>query len=201
MLTTRIRSRWIPLFVVVLAAGLSAGGVVASQLRADAVVEELEASTAGDQLMRIADIAAADGHAGRGVFAQSTSTGFFCLWDAPSAGALNRQGGCNSIDDPLGGRQMFISFAYEGGPAAADVKDARLIGLAADDVSSVAVVMDDGTRRAMKLRKAMIESRAYSAFGHRFSRGELRRGVTPVAVVAFDQNGNEIDRQETGFGG
>jgi hypothetical protein len=47
----------------------------------------------------------------------------------------------------------------------------------------------------------MIESRANSAFGHRFSRGELRRGVTPVAVVAFDQNGNEIDRQETGFGG
>ena len=201
MLTMRIRSRWIVLFAVVLAAGVSARGVVASQLRADAVVEELESSLAGEQLVRIADIAAADGHLSRGVFAQSTSAGFFCLWDAPSAGALNRQGGCNSADDPLGGRQMFISFAYEGGPAASDVTDARLIGLVADAVSSVAVVMDDGTRRAMKLRKATIESRAYSAFGHRFSRGELRRGAAPVAVVALEENGDEIDRQATGFGG
>jgi hypothetical protein len=35
--------------------------------------------------------------------------------------------------------------------------------------------------------------------GFRFKRADLRRGVTPTAVVVLDAAGNERDRQATGF--
>ncbi len=35
----------------------------------------------------------------------------------------------------------------------------------------------------------------------RFKKADLRRGIAPVAVVALDKAGQEIDRQPTGFAG
>lgn len=185
----------------IVAGAFLAGGVIAGQFVGFTDPEEFSAAVREDPLVRVADIGAAGGSPAHGVFVQPTSAGLLCLWDAAFARALTRQGGCNSADDPLGGRQLFISFAYDGGPAVADVRDARLVGLASSDVASVELVMSDGTRRTMALRKATVDTREYQAFGYRVNRGDLRKGVTPSAVLALDAFGGEVDRQPTGFAG
>lgn len=186
--------------VALAAAAIVASGVIASQGELENP-DALEAALRSDPLFKVAELGAAGGLAARGVFAQKTSTGLLCLWDAPSAEAPSRQGGCNSADDPLGGRKLLMSFAYEGGPTAATVTDARLIGLTSMDVSIVEVAMTDGTRRKIPLRKASVGSDEYRAFGYRVSQADLRKGVTPTAVVALDEAGREIDRQATGVAG
>jgi hypothetical protein len=200
---THVRSRRsIVLFIGLLLGGaVLAGGVVAAQFRELASPEELDAAFRDAPMVKVADIPAGHGLSGRGVFLQSTSTGLLCLWDASSAAAVARQGGCNPQDDPLGGRKLFISFAYDGGPASTSVTDARLIGLVSADVSAVEVAMSDGTRRKIALRKSSVATHDYGAFGHRISSSDLKRGVTPTAVVAFNEAGQEIDRQATGVAG
>jgi hypothetical protein len=61
--------------------------------------------------------------------------------------------------------------------------------------------MSDGTRREMRLWKARVGDDDFQAFGYRFKKADLRRGVAPTAVVALDAGGREIDRQPTGFTG
>lgn len=200
MLTNVTSRRWIVLIVgALLVGGALAGAVVGAQFREVLSPEELDAALRKDALIRVADISADRGLPGRGVFAQPTSNGLLCLWDAPSATALARQGGCNPADDPFGGRQMTFSFAYEGGPAIDNVTDARLVGLTSSQVSAVEVIMSDGSRRKVALHKTPKAVGEFHAFGHRFGRGEIRRGVTPTAVVALNEAGTEIDRQATGF--
>lgn len=193
--------RWAVLGSALLTGAILAGGVVAGQFRGPEDPDRLEAALREAPMTRVADIAPANGLSGRGVFVQTTATGLVCLWDMPTATSSGGQGGCNSADDPLGGRKLMISFAYDGGPAVADVRDARLIGLAAVDTAAVHVLMSDGTRRKLALRKTQAGTGAFLAFGHRISRGELRRNVTPTTVVALDEAGQEIDRQATGFTG
>lgn len=193
------RRRWaIVASVSTLATAILASSVVAGQFRSPDS-EAFHAGLATGEISRVADIAAGEGLPGRGVFVQTTDTGQLCLWDAPSAGSRQRQGGCNSADDPLGGHELSVSFAYDGGPAVSDVRDARLIGLVAERVAEVHVLMSDGSRRAMRLRDARIDGASYRAFGHRFTPGELRQGAEPAAVIALDAAGQEIDRQQTGF--
>ena len=188
---------------VAVAAGLAvsvfAGTVIAGQFAREATQVRLQAAIEHDPLVEVATIDGGQGFTTRGVFAQSTSAGFLCLWDATSKVSHDRMGQCNSADDPLAGRKMFIGFSYEGGPAVADVTDARVIGLVARDVASAQIVMSDGSRRAVALRQVPVSLGGFRAFGHRFSHGELRRGIAPTAVVALDAGGNEIDRQATGF--
>lgn len=163
--------------------------------------ESFQADLATGEITRVADIASADGLPGRGVFAQLTEMGQLCLWDALSARSRQRGGGCNPANDPLGGSELSASLAYDGGPPAEAVNDARLIGLTADDVAVVEVLMTDGTRRGVRLGAATVGSWSGKAFGYRFRRSDLRDGVGPVAVLAFDANGKEVARQATGFGG
>lgn len=186
---------------VVLAAFVAVGGVIASVRTAPPDLDALELAVGTDAMVRAAEIPASDRAAARGVFLQLTSTGHFCLWDAPSAGSPQRQGGCNPAADPLGGRPLSISLAYEGGPAPTRVTDARLVGVAAKDVTSLSVEMSDGSHRRIALTPTSIGGIEYRAFGHRVRTSDLRRGLGPVAVVAFDAAGREIDRQATGFGG
>jgi hypothetical protein len=195
------RRRWTILGAGVVLAGLLAGGVVASQFRWLEESDALIAAMGTDPLVRVADIDEASGTSSRGVFVQLTSTGHFCLWEAPSATSRERSGGCNDAEDPLGGREVSISFGYDGGPAVADVKDATLIGLALPEVASVHVLMSDKTRREMRLKRASIAGDDYRAFGYRFKKADLRRGVAPTAVVALNDAGEEVDRQPTGFAG
>lgn len=194
------RRRAIVASISALATAIVASSVVAGQFRSPDP-EAFHVGLATGEIARVADIAAGDGLPGRGVFVQATDTGQVCLWDAPSASSQQRQGGCNSVDDPLGGSALSASLAYDGGPAVEDVRDARLIGLASRDVATVQVLMSDGTQREMRLRKAMLESDEYRAFGYRFKRSDLRRGVGPIAVIARTATGDEIARQSTGIGG
>jgi hypothetical protein len=59
--------------------------------------------------------------------------------------------------------------------------------------------MSDGSRRSLALRKVPASIGDFRVFAHRFGRGQLAHGATPVAVVAYDADGNELDRQATGF--
>jgi hypothetical protein len=189
------------------------GALVATAVLAGAVVgaqvgqvpsDDIQASLQADAMVRVAEIPAVDGLPGRSVFVQPTSTGLLCLWDAPSSAPEARQGGCNSADDPLAGRTMTISLAYDGGPVASSVTDARLIGLASTDVAAVQVVMSDGTRRTVPIRRALAvasDAGRFRAFGYRFPRSDFARGLGPTAVIALGGNGAELDRLTTGYGG
>ncbi|MFO7571178.1 MAG: hypothetical protein R6W48_01070 [Gaiellaceae bacterium] len=184
--------------VVVLAAGLLAGGVVAARFALPGSTDELDRALRVGALEKVSDIPAAPGTSRRAVFVQR-SGGLVCLWDAPSATSLTRQGGCNLESDPLAGGELFVAFSFDGGPAIADVTDARLIGLASADVARVQVVMSDGSRRAAPVTRARIGSSEYRSFGYRIRPSDLRRAIGPTGVVALDASGREIDREETGF--
>jgi len=185
--------------ILALGAATLASSVVAGQFRT-MDPKSLNDALANGQAVRVADIAAGDGSSGRGVFVQTTDTGYFCLYDALSASSLQRQGGCNSVDDPLGGSALLVSLAYDGGPDVEDAREARLIGLAASGVTAVEVLMTDGTRRDVRLRKARLGPDDYVAFGYRIKNDDLRKGIGPTAVIAKDAAGTEIARQATGIG-
>jgi hypothetical protein len=193
--------RWaIVASISAVATAILASSVVAGQFRGPDP-EAFHAGLATGEIARVADIAARDGLPGHGVFVQETDTGQLCLWDAPSASSQQRQGGCNPVDDPLGGSALSASLAYEGGPAVEDVQDARLIGLASRDVATIQVLMSDGTLREVRLKKATLGSEEYRAFGYRFKKSDLRGGVGPSVVIARAATGDEIARQTTGIGG
>jgi len=143
------------------------------------------------------------GTADRQLVLQRTPDGFICLWDSPDASGERGVGGCNSASDPLGGRKLFISLAYDGGPDVKTVTDARLSGLLAVDVARVAIEMSDGTTRTAPALRGQITGGTvgpYRVFAYRIRQADLRAGATPVAVAALDATGNELDRQTTGIG-
>jgi hypothetical protein len=183
--------------ILVILAAVLASGVVAGQFRADP--QSFRDALATGEITRVADVASGDGLPGRGVFAQLTDAGQFCLFDAPSESSPLRQGGCNPADDPLGGRALSVSLAYEGGPGVEAVRDARLIGLASLSVAQVQVLMSDGTRREVHMKHAAVGSKEFLAFGYRFTKSDLRRGVGPTAVIASNARGVEIERTTTGI--
>jgi hypothetical protein len=173
--------------------------VVAGQFRSTDP-KSFHDALANGEVVRVADIAAADGSPGRGVFVQTTDRGHFCLFDALSALSPQRQGGCNSVDDPLGDSALLVSLAYDGGPVVEDARDARLIGLAVSRVAAVEVLMNDGTRRGVRLKLTRLGSDEYVAFGYRVKNADLRKGIGPTAVIAKDAAGTELARQATGIG-
>jgi len=188
------------LSAVVIASGVLVGGVIAGRIDWTDNAAKLDAALAEAPPVQLATIPAADGLPGRGVFAQFTSTGHFCLSDAPLDSPQMGGGGCNAADDPLGGTSISASLAYDGGPAIAGVKDARVIGLASAEVASIDVLMTDGTSRSAKLKKAKVGSDELQVFGYRFKKADLKRGLGPTAIVALDADGVEIGRQPTGIG-
>jgi hypothetical protein len=196
-----ISRRSLTVVAVLVLAGVLAGAVVAAR-SGESPPDPLRLQQAIDEgvMVQVADIPAANGQARRGVFAEEVDTGQVCLWDAPAAASKQRQGGCNPIDDPLGGSAISASLAYEGGPAIESVKDARIIGLTSQDVAQVVVVMSDGSERAVALKPAHVGSHDFLAFGFRVRKSDLRSGVGPTAIVARDANGAEIARQPTGIG-
>jgi hypothetical protein len=195
----RIRRYAVPV-IVSLAAVVLAGGVVAAGFDWSTRSEELPDALREAQPVQVADIPSADGLAARGVFAQLTATGLLCISDAPLDDPQTGGGGCNPADDPLGGEPLSASLSYEGGPAIRTVRDARLIGLASTDVASVRVLMSDGSSRTVKLRRWTDAPRPLQAYGFRLRKSDLKKGIGPVAVIAFGANGTEVGRQTTGIG-
>lgn len=201
--TTQTRRR-IAFLGALAIAGIVTGGVIAAQLGPTPEVAALQAAIDEDALVRVADIPATGSARARGVFVQITSTGHLCLWDAPSATSRERGGGCNPADDPLAGRELFVSLGYDGGPNLGTVTDARLMGLVSAQVGAVQVLMTDGTRRNVPMARTpgvALRHVAYKAFAYRFATRDLQRGLGPTAVIALDTEGAELDRQPTGFGG
>lgn len=194
------RVRWALLVSALVAAAVAAGSVVASQLPSEDPAA-LEADLATGDLARVADIPAADGLPNRGVYAQITENGHFCLWDAPSATSRMRQGGCNPAEDPLGGSALSASLAYEGGPGIERVRDARIVGLAASSVARITLLMSDGSERTVRLKRVKVGSATFVAFGYRIRQSDLRHGVGPTAIVGLDADGAAVARQPTGIGG
>jgi hypothetical protein len=198
-----ISLRWIALIVVVVGAGVFAGALAAGQLGGLRDPSDLDAVLGEGALVRVADLERRAGHVDRGVYL-SAAKGLVCLFDAPTSNPRFGGGGCNSADDPLGGRELSASLGYEGGPAAESVTDARLIGLVSSSVGSVRVEMTDGTYRSIPLRRGAavsLPAGSLRVFGYRFKPSDLRQGIGPTAVVALDDEGAEIGRQPTGFGG
>jgi hypothetical protein len=193
------RRTWFIAIVVAVAGGALVGGVVAAESRDGGVPANVESALLTDPLVKVADIPGDDGHVRRGVFLQETSAGFVCVWDAPNASSQARRGVCNPQSDPLGGKALSVNFTFDGGPAVTSFSDARLFGLAAGNVARLQVVMSDGSRRELRLVRTSAAGKPVRAFGHRVGRTDLAHGVTPVAVVALDADGNELDRQATGF--
>lgn len=186
--------------VTALAACVVVGGLVAGrELWTDEAVE-LDLALAQTPAVRLAEVPSGDGLPARGVFAQVTPNGLLCVLDAPLAAPTMGGGGCNPADDPFGGRSMSATLAFDGGPSLESVSDARVAGIASVETASIRIQMSDGSWRAVKLKKARIGSDEYQAFGYRFRKADLKRGVSPVAIVAFDADGAEIDRQTTGIG-
>lgn len=200
MLKARLSRRAVVSLAVVVLFGAVTSAVVASQMRDAQIPQGLDEAIRTEPLVKVADIPGAEGAAARGVFAQETSVGFLCLWDAASASSRARQGGCNRSEDMFSSLGLFASLAYDGGPDQGSVRDARLIGLAPSGVAAIEILMTDGSRRAVPLKHARVGSDDFKAFGYRFSRADLRRGLGPTAVVALDSGGVEVGRQPTGFG-
>lgn len=190
--------RAIVLVVGVLLFGVAATAVIAAQFDDGS---DLAQAIETAPLTRVADIPAADDAQALGVYVQLTETGHLCIWGAPSATSRRRAGGCNSAKDPLNGEEVSAMLSYDGGPGVSKVSSATLFGLARAGVASVRVLMTDGTQRVVQLKQARIGSDDFGAFGYRFSKADLRRGLGPVAVVALDASGAEIGRQATGFAG
>lgn len=183
-----------------LAASMAVGGLVAGrELWTDEAVD-LDLALAQTPAVKLSEVPSVDGLPARGVFAQVTPAGLLCVTDAPLAAPTMGGGGCNPADDPFGGRALSASLAYDGGPALDSVRDARIVGIASSEAASVRIRMSDGSWRAVKLEQARIGPDEYQAFGYRVRKSDLRKGVRPVAIVAFDRDGAEIDRQTTGIG-
>jgi hypothetical protein len=201
MKMSRIGKREVVVIAFAIAAALIGGSVVAAQRGGGAPsVERLQAAIATGLMVKVAEIPGDDREPQHGVFVQELETGNLCVWDAPSASSPQRQGGCNSIDDPLGGNVVSANLAYEGGPGIENVREARLSGIAESDVARIVVLLSDGTERAVRLNAAHLQSGEFLAFGYRVKRSDLRKGIGPIAVLAFDASGNEIGRQTTGIG-
>lgn len=193
----RRKLRWTALGLGIVAAGILASAVVASQMDDGSA---LSAAIDESPLTHVADVEAADGAPKRGVYLQVTDTGHVCVWEAASPTSRERGGGCNTADDPLNGKALSVTLSYDGGPALSDVRSASLFGLVAPDVSGAKVLMSDGSSREIRLRQAHIGDDAFQAFGFRVKNADLRKGRGPVAVVALNAAGAEIDRQVTGIG-
>jgi hypothetical protein len=193
----RTTKRWAAAGLGLVCAGALASAVVAARVDDGS---DLVAAIEEAPMTHVADIAAGDGAPGRGVYVQRTETGHLCVWEAPSATSRQRGGGCNTADDPLNGAPISATLSYDGGPAIAGVSEATLFGLADAGVARVGVLMSDGTSREVKLKKARIGSDEFQAFGYRFKKADLRKGIGPVAVVAVDAAGIELGRQPTGIG-
>jgi hypothetical protein len=191
------RRRGLVALAVLVCGGALTSAVVASHFDDGS---DLADAIGAAPLVRVADVPSGDGVATKGIFAQRTATGHLCVWEASSTTSRDRGGGCNPIDEPLGGRAMSFTLSYDGGPATVDVRSASLFGLALEDVAAIRVLMSDGSAREVRLKRAKVASDEFQAFGYRFRRADLRKAIGPVAVVALDASGTEIDRQTTGIG-
>ena len=198
------RNRFLVVAGAVCVAGLALGGIASGLHRAAGTPSaapdvRADAST----VEQVAQFAPEGGRAARQVVLQRTPDGYVCVWDSPDGAVEHGVGGCNPATDPLAGHEVFVSLAYDGGPAVTAVHDARLSGLVAADVASARLVMTDGSTRPILLSPRStraVAGKDYRPFAYRVRRSDLESGIGPVAVLVLDARGKVIDRQVTGIG-
>jgi hypothetical protein len=115
-----------------------------------------------------------------------------CVWDTDTESGA-QSGGCNSAADFFAGHAFTLSLDYDGGPAIATVRDARIVGVVTDAVATLEVVYADGTAKQVAITRDR-------GFADAVPNALLRKGVGPVALIARDARGLAIDRQVTGIG-
>ncbi len=186
-------------------AALAAAGVATGVLRgAGSPSSRPDISSPDATSAVVASFPAAGQARARALVLQRTPDGYVCLWDSPDGSVAKGLGGCNPAAAPLGGRKLMVNLAYDGGPRASTVRDARLSGLAVAEAASAEVVMSDGSSRPLRLLRPGTRALAgadYAVIAYRVRESDLRAGVTPVAVVVRDAAGRELDRQATGIEG
>lgn len=140
---------------------------------------------------RVAEFSAAGGP--RAVYLTRTEDGkLVCVWDTDlMTGAQG--GGCNDASDFFGGRAFTVSLAYDGGPAAGSIANARLVGVVTEAVSNLDVIYSSG-------RHARLAISADRGFAYVVPDDYLKSGIEPIAVAAYDGSGTEIDRQSIEIG-
>ena len=167
----RAKKRMVVVLTLALVGSLLVGSVVAAQRSGNPPdAAKVEAAIAAARMTRVADVKGGEVFARRGVFIQELDTGDLCVWDAASASSPDRQGGCNSIDEPLGGSAVSANLAYEGGPAIESVRDARLSGLASSSAASVVVLMSDGSERTLSLKPVHLDADDFAQLSYRKER-------------------------------
>jgi hypothetical protein len=180
--------------VIGTASGIGATAIFgSSHARSASSPAAVEAALADAKKVEVARYPSVPGLEDRSLFL-AQSDGLICLWDAVDA-AHEGGGGCNFANDPFGGKKMMFSLGWDGGPALSGVTNGRLGGLVAPDVDRVYLELSDGSRRPIRLTNAS----PYRAFAYRISKADARPESQPVAVVALDVSGRQIDRQPTGF--
>ena len=130
-----------------------------------------------------------------------TKLGMVCVWDATRDGS-ERGGGCNSADDPLGGKQISVNTTSSTGSNGVGYSTIRVSGLAAPTVATLNVQMSDGTTRPLTLQSDVptsVSGGPSGAFAYNESSVDLAAGVVPIAVVAFDQTGKEVATAAVGL--
>ncbi len=83
--------------------------------------------------------------------------------------------------------------AYDGGPAASSIANARLVGVVTEAVSNLDVIYSSG-------RHALLAISADRDFAYVVPDDYLKSGIEPIAVAAYDGSGTEIDRQSIEVG-
>jgi len=198
------RNRTFVVAGAVCVAGLALGGIASGLHRAagtPSAVPDVRADSS--TVAQVAQFAPEGGRPARQVVLQRTPDGYLCVWDSPDGTVEHGVGGCNPAADPLAGHKLFVSLAYDGGPAISSVHDARLSGLTAIDVASARLVLTDGSTRPILLSPRSTRALAgkdYRPFAYRVPRADLERGIGPAAVLALDAHGKVLDRQATGIG-
>jgi hypothetical protein len=186
------------------ALGLAFGGMASGVFRTAGTPSATpDIRSRAGELVPVATFPSETGSPDRQVVLQPTADGYLCIWDSPDGTAEHGVGGCNPASNPLGGRKLFVSLTYDGGPALSTVRDARLSGIAAPEVASARLVMTDGTTRTILLARPSTRAVAgtdYRSFAYRVRQADLVRGVSPAALLAYDGTGSVIDRQATGIG-
>jgi hypothetical protein len=191
--------------VLALAAAATAGAIAIAATRSEQPTAVSPPGSAADprpikaarfvepgQSRRIATFASASG-APRAVFLnRSKDDTQICVWDTDTESGA-QSGGCNPSANFFAGHAFTSSLGYDGGPAIATVRDARIVGVVADGVATLEVVYSDGTAKQV----AITPDRG---FAHTVPNGLLRKGVGPVALIARNARGPVLDRQVPGIG-